>query len=191
MLPDKYPFQSLAHYFLGCMYFWYWVARSVHMFWSCISCGYVQWVIFFLSWSFSLSFVMDFIAMQILWRLVRSSFWFVIYFLWFKKVDPHKKNPAIYVKSCPGYIFLKNFIVPVLTFRYLYNLEFIFLYSVRSNLISLSFLWLKEASQCLLPIYIPSISEGGFPLSPHPLQHLLFIECLTRPFWLVWWDTLL
>ena len=26
---------------------------------------------------------MDFIAMQILWRLVRSSFWFVIYFSWF------------------------------------------------------------------------------------------------------------
>ena len=45
-------------------------------------------------------------------------------------------------------IFFSN--IPVLTFRYLYNLEFIFLYSVRSNLISLSFLWLKEASQCLL-----------------------------------------
>ena len=37
----------------------------------------------------------------------------------------------IYVKACPSYILLKNFIVSILIFRYLYYLGFIFVYDVR------------------------------------------------------------
>ena len=36
-------------FFVGCMYFWYWVARAVYMFWRCIPCGSVQ-VEFFFFW---------------------------------------------------------------------------------------------------------------------------------------------
>ena len=73
-------------------------------------------------------------------------------------MDP-QKIPAIYVKSCPGYIFLKNFIVPVLTFRYLYNLEFIFVYSIREE---------KEMTTH------PSILAWGIPWTGEP-SGLLFM----------------
>ena len=80
-------------------------------------------------------------------------------------MDP-QKIPAIYVKSCPGYIFLKNFIVPVLTFRYLYNLEFIFVYSIREE---------KEMTthSSIFAWIIPGTKEpGGLPsMGSHRVRH--------------------
>ena len=78
--------------------------------------------------------------------------------------------------------FLKNFVVSIITFRYLYSLGFILCLVLGCFLISFSFSWLKESSRCppewLLPIYIPSISGGGFPC----LHTLSSIYCL----WSVW-----
>ena len=34
----------------------------------------------------------------------------------------------------------------------------------------------------VVPIYFPTSSVGGFPFSPHPLQHLLFINVFMMVF---------
>ena len=101
----------------------------------------------------------------------------------YPKIWIHKEFAVMYVKSCPVYIFLKNFIVSIFILRY--TIWSLFLSMVSGSIPTLfSFSWLKKPSECpsqrLLPIYIPSISGGGFPLSPHPLQHLSIVECLTR-----------
>ena len=108
------------------------------------------------------------------WFLICSLFLFIL------KMWVHKELAAFYVKLCSVYIFLKDFIVSILIFRYLYYLEFIFVCGDR------------ECSNLILP----SMAEGTFivslivvvsnlhpkhpwkrvPLSSHPLQHL-FVVC--------------
>ena len=125
-------------------------------------------IILVFPWGFAL-------GMQMLLRLIQSHF--VIYGLFFIKSWIHKELAVFYVVVSCLY-FLKNFIVSIITFRYLYSLGLILCLVLGCFLISFSFSWLKESWQCppewLLPIYILSISGGGFPC----LHTLSSIYCL-------------
>ena len=87
-----------------------------------------------------------------------------------------KELAAFYVKACA--LSLKCFIVSALLFRSLIYLEFIFVYGVREHSNFIVIFIAKEAARCsprwLLPISIPSVSAGGFPL----LYTLSRIYCL-------------
>ena len=66
------------------------------------------------------------IAVQIVLRLIRFIFyyfWFIFHY--FKRLT-QEELAVIYIKACPAYIFLKNFIVSILTFRSLYYLELVY-----------------------------------------------------------------
>ena len=72
--------------------------------------------------------------------------------------------------------FLKNFIVSIITFRYSYNVEFV--YGVRKFsdfiLIFMPEGTLTVSSTVAVTIYIPNISRGGFPC----LHNFSSIYCL-------------
>ena len=114
-------------------------------------------------------------AVQMLLMFIRSHCLFLFYFhdsmRWIKK-----ELAAFYVKVCS--LFLKSFIVSVLLFGSLISLEFIFVYGVMEHSNFILIFIAKEPAWCppqwLLPISIPSIGVGRFPL--HPLQHLLLVE---------------
>ena len=118
-----------------------------------------------------------------------SDLWFIFNF---SRRWTHKEL-AFYVRLYPVYIFLKDFIVSIITSRYLCSLVFILCLVLGCFLISFSFSRLRESSRCplewLLPMYIPSISGGGLPC----LHIFSSTACLQsvwqRPFLLVWCDT--
>ena len=92
-----------------------------------------------------------------------------------------KKLAAFYVKVYSAF-FLKSFIVSVPLFRPLIYLQFIFVYVRESSNCIFIFIAKESAQrppQWLLPISIPSICVGGFPLL-YTLytQRLLFVEFL-------------
>ena len=89
------------------------------------------------------------------WFLNCGLFFFIL------KVWIHKELAAFYVKSCPVYIFLKNFVVSIITFRYLYYLEFILYMVLGIFLISFSFSCLKEPSLWLLQFTSQTSAEEG------------------------------
>ena len=135
---------------------------------------WVSWQIFFPILTIILVFPWGFaLGMQMLLRLIQSHF--VIYGLFFIKSWIHKELAVFYVVVSCLY-FLKNFIVSIITFRYLYSLGLILCLVLGCFLISFSFSWLKESWQCppewLLPIYIPSIGGGGIPCV-HTLSALI------------------
>ena len=106
-----------------------------------------------------------------------SDLWFVFHF---SRRWTHKEL-AFYVRLCPVYIFLKDFIVSIITSRYLCSLVFILCLVLGCFLISFSFSWLRESSWCppewVFPICIPSpVEEGSLVCTPS--QHSLFAECL-------------
>ena len=76
------------------------------------------------------------------------------------------------MSNCVLFIFfLKNFVVSILTTRFLNYLEFIFVYGVKeySNLIIIfmaegRFSMSSIMAIHIIPIYIPSIGGGGFPV---------------------------
>ena len=87
-------------------------------------------------------------------------------------------NSEFYVKSCPVYIFLKNFIVSIITFGYLYCIYFV--YGVRkfSNFI---LIFISEGTltvSSIVPVtnFHPKHQWRSVPLSAQPLQHLLFVD---------------
>ena len=87
-----------------------------------------------------------------------SDLWFIFHY---SKRWTRKEFAAFYVRLCPVYIFLKDFIVSIITFRYLWSLVFILCLVLVCFLISFSFSWLKESPRCppewVFPICIPSI----------------------------------
>ena len=93
-----------------------------------------------------------------------SDLWFIFHY---SRRWTHKELAAFYVRLCPVYNFLKDFIVSIITFRYLCPLVFILWLVLGCFLTSFSFSWLKESSRCppkwVFPISIPSIRGGGFP----------------------------
>ena len=117
-----------------------------------------------------------------------SDLWFIFNFSrrW------TRKELAFYVRLCPVYIFLKDFIVPIITSRYLCSLVFILCLVLGCFLISFSFSWLRESSRCppewVFPICIPSpVEEGSLVCTPS--QHSLFAECLATaiPLGVMWY----
>ena len=110
-----------------------------------------------LSWGFALGLQMLLIQSQ---YLICGLFFIILR-------DGSIKTWCILCKIVSCLYFLKDFIVSIITFRYLYSLGFILCLVLGCFLISFSFSWLKESSQCppewLFPIYIPSIGGGGIP----------------------------
>ena len=85
---------------------------------------------------------------QMVLSLMRSHFLICGLFFFILKMWVHKELAAFYVKLYPVYIFLKDFTVSILIFRYLYYLEFILYMVLGIFLISFSFSCLKEPSLC-------------------------------------------
>ena len=144
------------------------------MFWRWIPCGYLLWQIFFPILRIVLVFPWGF-ALGLQMLLIQSQFLICgLFFIILR--DGSIKTCCILCKIVCCLYFLKDFIVSIITFRYLYSMGFILCLVLGCFLISFSFSWLKESSQCppewLLPIYIPSIGGGGIPCV-HTLSALI------------------
>ena len=161
---EKYAF-ILWPIFYWVVYFWHWAVLMVCMCWRGIPYRYLclQEFFFHSEGCLFLSLMVSF-AVQMLLMFIRSHL-FLFYFddsmRWIKK-----ELASFYVKACA--LFLKSFIVSVLLFRSLICMELIFVYGVREHSNFILIFIAKEPARCpprwLLPISIPSVSVGGFPL---------------------------
>ena len=119
---------------------------------------------------------------QMVFRLMRCYFLICGLFFIILRGRSTANSAAFYVKSCPVYVFLKNFIVSIITFRYIILFGVYFVYGVRkfSNfiLIFMSEGTLIVSSIVAVTNFHPKHQWKRIPLSAHPLQHLLFVECL-------------
>ena len=89
-----------------------------------------------------------------------------------------KRDLAIFIITCPAYVFLKTLTESLLNFRSL-SFEVNLMCCVKekySNLILIFFILISLAlpSQCLLPVYILGIRGGTFPF----LHTFISIVCL-------------
>ena len=117
---------------------------------------------FFLFWRLCLLFRVSFGIQMVLW-LKRAHFLICGLFFIILRGRSTANSAAFYVKSCPVYVFLKNFIVSIITFRYIILFGVYFVYGVRkfSNFI---LIFMSEGTLTVaVTIYIPNISRGGFP----------------------------
>ena len=102
-----------------------------------------------------------------------SDLWFIFHY---SKRWTRKELAAFYVGSCPDYIFCKNFIVFIITFRYLCSLGFILCLVLGCFLISFCFMvegLLTVSSRVAVPHFHPKHPWRRDPLS----VHLLSTDC--------------
>ena len=107
-----------------------------------------------------------------------SDLWFIFHY---SKRWTHKEFAAFYVRLCPVYIFLSNFIVSIITFGYLCSMGFVFVVMMFSNFILIFMVEgiLTVSSRVAVPHLLPKHQWRRVTLSAHLLQHWLFAECLT------------
>ena len=121
---------------LGCLFFSYWAAWAVYIFWRLILCLLFVCKYFLPFWGLSFRLVYGFFAVQKLLSFIRSNL-FIFVFISITLWGGSKKILLWFMsKSVLPMFSSKSFIVSSLTFRSLMHFEFIFVYGVRSVLIS-------------------------------------------------------
>ena len=114
---EKCLFRSFSHFWLGCLFFWYWVVWAVYIFWKLILCQLFHLLLFspILRVVFTLLIVS--FAVQKILSLIRSHlFTFVFIFI---TLGGRSKRISLWVMSSSllPIFSSKSFIVSGLTFR--------------------------------------------------------------------------
>ena len=136
---EEFLFRSSAIFQLGCFIFCYWVVWVVYIFWQLnpFWSHYLQYFLPFLA-IFSILFTVPF-AVQKFISLIRSIL-FIFYFHSIAFRDwPMKTLVQFISENCLHLLSSRNFTMSCVTFTFLSNFEFIFVYGVRkcSNFINL------------------------------------------------------
>ena len=142
-------------FWLSCLFFWYWAAWAVFVFWRLILCWLFCLQIFSLIWGFSFCFAYYFLCCGKAFKF--NCIPFVYFCFYFQEVA------QIYIKSVLPLFSSKSFIGSSLTFRSLIHFEFIFVYDIR-----------EYSNSILLFIAIQFFQH-------HLLKRVCFIYCIFLP----------
>ena len=127
---EKYSFQSWFTLFLGCIYFFIEFHELLVYFGDEFPVGIFIANLSPYSEDCACLTVRVSFGRQMVLRLMRSHFLICGLFFIILRGRSTANLAAFYVKSCPVYVFLKNFIVSIITFRYIILFGVYFVYDV-------------------------------------------------------------